>query len=176
MECNLFMNLIALSAKEIIPLEDEINTFLKSIFSSDVKVDINEELSSGVLIINNEVIIGCGFVYVREMTQKSSNFQAAIIACVAVDESYRGKGLCKEIISRLDQQISSACINYSFLFAYEKNIYKSSGYQELKTAINYFDKYKKQWNTFVYRGGMIKSFKKVKLSKDSVINFNGCVY
>ncbi|RPB31635.1 GNAT family N-acetyltransferase, partial [Vibrio diabolicus] len=42
--------------------------------------------------------------------------------------------------------------------------------------IHYFDVQQKNWNQFVYRGGMVKSYNDSHALSDQVIEFNGCVY
>ena len=67
-------------------------------------------------------------------------------------------------------------VAHSFLFAYEPNVYRSSGYLELVLPIHYFDIQQKNWNEFVYRGGMVKTYKGSHVLSNQVIDFNGCVY
>ena len=170
------MKAIITSKKDTVAYESQINSFLSHVFNKDTSIDLTDEFLVGVLIIDNDLIIGCGFVYSRKMTQGKLSFIAGIVACVAVDEDHRGKGLCKKIINILDKQQNDIGVSYSFLFAYETNIYQSSGYSLLKIPIHYFDKSQKRWNEFVYRGGMIKLFHKQALTENKLIEFNGCVY
>ncbi|MCF9392679.1 GNAT family N-acetyltransferase [Vibrio parahaemolyticus] len=76
--------------------------------------------------------------------------------------------------------MSQGSINFkagiSFLFAYEPDVYRSSGYSELVCPIHYYDMQQKNWNEFVYRGGMVKAYNVGHALSNQVIEFNGCVY
>lgn len=65
--------------------------------------------------------------------------------------------------------------NSFFLFAYEPDVYRSSGYSELICPIHYYDIQQKHWNEFVYRGGMVKIYNFGHALGNQVIEFNGCV-
>ena len=170
------MKTIITSKQDTLSYESQINSFLSHVFNEDTSIDITDEFLAGILIINEESIIGCGFAYSREMIQGKLSFLGGIVGCVAVDENYRGKGLCKKIIKLLDKQQIGIGVDYSLLFAYEIKIYQSAGFTLLSTPIHYFDKSQNRWNKFVYRGGMIKSFHNQPLIDNKLIEFNGGVY
>uniref|UniRef100_UPI0013A6A2E7 GNAT family N-acetyltransferase n=1 Tax=Vibrio variabilis TaxID=990271 RepID=UPI0013A6A2E7 len=134
------------------------------------------EFFCAVIVENDDGIIASGLAYTRAMRQGSYNFTAAIIGNVAVKSSYRGQGLSKVVIGQLEQALAPTDVAYSFLFAYETNVYQSSGYSQLESPIRYFDTQKQNWNQFVYRGGMYKAHTSKRTLNQKVIEFGGCVY
>lgn len=111
------------------------------------------------------------------MSQGCRLFKAGIVGGIAVHPNYRKQGLCKEILLNIDQAIEQADVEQSFLFAYEPKVYGGSGYTILDTPIHYFDPIQAQWNTYVYRGGMVKSHNQATvLSSSGVIEFKGPIY
>lgn len=164
------------SATELLRSISPINALLSKIFSDSIKVDLSAELLCGCIARVEEAIVGCGFTYVRDMQQGERRFTAAIVGGVAVAPDWQGQGLSKQLLAALEVKQRSCDINYSFLFAFRPQIYYSSGYADLTTPIRYYDKAQKQWNQFIYRGGMIKTLSGEPLSGDEVIDFRGCVY
>jgi hypothetical protein len=84
--------------------------------------------------------------------------------------------LAKAVVKELDQYLVSFGVSHTFLFAYEPDIYRSSGYLDLAVPIHYFDVKQNNWDQFVYRGGMVKSYYRGHVLSDEVIEFNGGVY
>lgn len=156
--------------------EAMLNTYIKSIFGKNSKVIFNSEFVCAILIEDQNKIIASGCAYSRLMKQGENDFKAGIIGNVTVSPNYRGLGLTKVVMKELDKYLVSCGITHSFLFAYEPNIYKSSGYTELTLPIHYFDEVQKSWKQFIYRGGMIKSYTDYHVLNKQVIEFNGCVY
>ncbi|EIA1350024.1 GNAT family N-acetyltransferase [Vibrio parahaemolyticus] len=161
---------------EIEIYEAALNAHLNSVFGQDSTFNFNHEFLCAIIIEDKNQIIATGFAYSRLMTQGSTNFKAGIIGGIAVTQNKRGLGLAKVIVKELDKYLVSYGVTHSFLFAYEPDIYRSSGYSELVLPIHYFDLNQKNWNQFVYRGGMVKSYNGSHALSDQVIEFNGCVY
>ncbi|EGR1594245.1 GNAT family N-acetyltransferase [Vibrio parahaemolyticus] len=170
------MKISTIKSDEIELHEDEMNKHLTSIFGQDSMVSLNPEFVCAVLIEDENKIVATGFAYSRLMSQGSLSFKAGIIGGIAVAANKRGQGLAKVIVQKLDKHLVSLGITHSFLFAYEPGVYRSSGYSELLLPIRYFDTQQKNWNEFVYRGGMVKSYKDNHVLSSQVIEFNGCVY
>ncbi|MPW29305.1 GNAT family N-acetyltransferase [Agarivorans sp. B2Z047] len=138
--------------------------------------EIQEYLADVVTSEDHNQIIACGFGYSRIMSQGKVSFNAGIIGCIAVNRGYRGLGLCKKMMQKLDSYMVSSGAICSFLFAYEPKVYLSSGYVNLLAPIHYFDKQLQVWNTFIYRGGMVKLNGLKQLSDTQAIEFKGCIY
>ncbi|MFW9715876.1 GNAT family N-acetyltransferase [Vibrio parahaemolyticus] len=152
------------------------NTHLNSIFGQDSTVNLNHEFVCAVLIEDENQVVATGFAYSRLMSQGSTSFKAGIVGGITVAPNKRGLGLAKTIVKELDKYLVSFGVTHSFLFAYNPDVYRSSGYSELLVPIHYFDIQQKNWNEFVYRGGMVKTYKDSHVLSNQVIEFNGCVY
>lgn len=161
---------------EIEAHEAALNTHLNSVFGQNSMVNFNHEFVCAVIIEDENQIIATGFAYSRLMSQGSTIFKAGIVGGIAVAPNKRGLGLAKVIVKELDKYLVSFGVTHSFLFAYEPDVYRSSGYSELLLPIHYFDIQQENWNEFVYRGGMIKTYKGSHVLSNQVIEFNGCVY
>ncbi len=156
--------------------EASINAHLNSVFAQDSAVNFNHELVCAVLIEDDSQIVATGFAYSRLMSQGSVNFKAGIVGGIAVAPNKRGLGLAKLVVKELDKYLVSFGVTHSFLFAYEPDVYRGSGYSELICPIHYYDIQQKNWNEFVYRGGMVKTYNVGHALSNQVIEFNGCVY
>jgi len=156
--------------------EDALNLHLSSVFEEPVNVEINEEFCCAVVIEDENKIVACGLGYSRKMLQGNIEFNAGIIGGLAVNIAYRGVGLCKKVMQQLDNYMVSNEFLYTFLLAYDSEIYLSSGYSNLLAPIHYFDIQTQIWNTFIYRGGMVKSYGLAQLHETQVVEFKGCVY
>ncbi|RDL34933.1 GNAT family N-acetyltransferase [Photobacterium damselae] len=170
------MNISVVSVDKIYDYEASINAHLSSIFGKNTKLILNHEFACAIVIENNNQIIATGIAYHRLMQQGIHNFRAGIIGGIAVSSNMRGRGLAKTVIQELDQYLISIEVIHTFLFAYNFDIYKSSGYEELTLPIHYLDLKQSIWNLFVYRGGMIKTYNHSNSLDDQFIDFNGCVY
>ncbi|MBM4873825.1 GNAT family N-acetyltransferase [Vibrio parahaemolyticus] len=156
--------------------EAELDAHLNSVFGQDSMFIFNREFVCAILIEDDNQIIATGFAYSRLMMQGSISFKGGIIGVIAITPSKRGLGLAKVIVKELDRCLVSFGVTHSFLFAYEPDVYRSSGYSELVLPIHYFDVQQNNWNQFIYRGGMVKSYNGSHALSDQVIEFNGCVY
>lgn len=156
--------------------EAAVNTHLNLVLGQDSTINLNREFLCAIIIEGKKQIIATGFAYSRVMTQGTTKFKAGIVGGIAVIPNKRGLGLAKVIVKELDKYLVSAGVAHSFLFAYEPNVYRSSGYSELVVPIHYFDLNQKHWNQFVYRGGMIKSYNGSRALIEQVIDFKGCLY
>ncbi|HCE3278309.1 TPA: GNAT family N-acetyltransferase [Vibrio parahaemolyticus] len=161
---------------EIEAHEVVLNTHLNSIFGQDSTVNLNHEFVCAVLIEDENQVVATGFAYSRLMSQGLTSFKAGIVGGITVAPNKRGLGLAKTIVKELDKYLVSFGVTHSFLFAYNSDVYRSSGYSELLVPIHYFDIQQKNWNEFVYRGGMVKTYKGSHVLSNQVIEFNGCVY
>ncbi|EJC6738734.1 GNAT family N-acetyltransferase [Vibrio parahaemolyticus] len=161
---------------EIEAYEASLNAHLNSVFGQDSTVHVNDEFVCAVLIEDDRQIVGTGFAYSRLMSQGSINFKAGIVGGISVAPNKRGLGLAKVIVKKLDKYLVSFGVTHSFLFAYDPDVYRSSGYSELVCPIHYYDIQQKNWNEFVYRGGMVKTYNVGHALSNQVIEFNGCVY
>tara|TARA_Y100000588_G_C13832618_1_gene744285 strand:+ start:49 stop:573 length:525 start_codon:yes stop_codon:yes gene_type:complete len=170
------LKILVVENGEIEAHEAALNTHLNSVFGQDSTVNFNHEFVCAVLIEDENQIVASGFAYSRLMSQGSTSFKAGIVGGIAVAPNKRGLGLAKAIVKELDNYLVSFGVAHSFLFAYEPNVYRSSGYLELVLPIRYFDIQQKNWNEFVYRGGMVKTYKGSHVLSNQVIDFNGCVY
>ncbi|MCF9368564.1 GNAT family N-acetyltransferase [Vibrio parahaemolyticus] len=142
----LILKISVVKSGEIEAYEASLNAHLNSVFGQDSTVNFNQEFVCAVLIEDDSQIVATGFAYSRLMSQGSINFKAGI------------------------------GVTHSFLFAYEPDVYRSSGYSELVCPIHYYDMQQKNWNEFVYRGGMVKAYNVGHALSNQVIEFNGCVY
>ncbi|HHC6619240.1 TPA: GNAT family N-acetyltransferase, partial [Vibrio parahaemolyticus] len=133
---------------EIEAYEASLNAHLNSVFGQDSTVHVNDEFVCAVLIEDDS----------RLMSQGSINFKAGIVGGISVAPNKRGLGLAKVIVKKLDKYLVSFGVTHSFLFAYDPDVYRSSGYSELVCPIHHYDTQQKNWNEFVYRGGMVKTY------------------
>ncbi|ENK2327352.1 GNAT family N-acetyltransferase [Vibrio vulnificus] len=172
----LILKISLVKSGEIEAYEASINAHLNSVFVQDSAVNFNHELVCAVLIEDDSQIVATGFAYSRLMSQGSVNFKAGIVGGIAVAPNKRGLGLAKLVVKELDKYLVSFGVTHSFLFAYEPDVYRSSGYSELVCPIHYYDIQQKNWNEFVYRGGMVKTYNVGDALSNQVIEFNGCVY
>ncbi|HHC7267557.1 TPA: GNAT family N-acetyltransferase [Vibrio parahaemolyticus] len=170
------MKVSVIENAEIKAYEATLNTHLNLVFGQSSRLLLNSEFVCAILVEDESQIIATGFAYSRLMNQGSTNFKAGIIGGIAVIPSKRGLGLAKIIVKELDRYLESFGVTHTFLFAYEPDVYKSSGYSELLLPIHYFDEQQKNWKQFVYRGGMVKSYNDSCALSEQVIEFNGCVY
>ncbi|HDY8053281.1 TPA: GNAT family N-acetyltransferase [Vibrio vulnificus] len=172
----LILKLSVVKSGEIEAYETSLNAHLNSVFGQDSTVNFNHEFVCAVLIEDDSQIVATGFAYSRLMSQGSINFKAGILGGIAVAANKRGLGLAKVIVKELDKCLVSFGVTHSFLFAYEPDVYRSSGYLELVCPIHYYDIQQKNWNEFVYRGGMVKTYNAGHALSNQLIEFNGCVY
>ncbi|GGB15820.1 GNAT family N-acetyltransferase [Agarivorans gilvus] len=170
------MKISVVNSNDIEVYQNTLNEHLMSVFGQDSRVVLNREFVCAVLVEDENQLVATGLAYSRTMKQNATNFKAGIIGGVSVRADKRGLGLAKVIIKELEQCLVSVGVTHSFLFAYEPNVYRSSGYTELTAAIHYFDLTQNKWQQFVYRGGMVKCLKGGKPLSDQRIEFNGCVY
>ncbi|WP_031858720.1 GNAT family N-acetyltransferase [Vibrio parahaemolyticus] len=170
------MKISVVKSGEIKAYEASLNAHQNSIFGQDSTVNFNYEFVCAVLIEDDSQIVATGFAYSRLMSQGLINFKAGIVGGIAVAPNKRGLGLAKIVVIELDKYLVSFGVTHSFLFAYETDVYRSSGYSELVCPIHYYDIQQKNWNEFVYRGGMVKTYSVGHALSNQVIEFNGCVY
>lgn len=156
--------------------EGALSQHLRSVFGQEAQLVVNHELLCAAVIEEDQTIVASGLAYRRSMKQGSKTFNAGIIGGVCVDGNKRGLGLSKIIIRELDQSLLSYGAEHAFLFAYNPDIYRWAGYSDLTSPIHFFDTPNNRWNTFVYRGGMIKSYTGSCTLDDQPIEFCGCVY
>ncbi|HBI3715940.1 TPA: GNAT family N-acetyltransferase [Vibrio parahaemolyticus] len=172
----LILKISVVKSGEIKAYEASLNAHQNSIFGQDSTVNFNYEFVCAVLIEDDSQIVATGFAYSRLMSQGLINFKAGIVGGIAVAPNKRGLGLAKIVVIELDKYLVSFGVTHSFLFAYETDVYRSSGYSELVCPIHYYDIQQKNWNEFVYRGGMVKTYSVGHALSNQVIEFNGCVY
>ncbi|EHV9590042.1 GNAT family N-acetyltransferase [Vibrio vulnificus] len=172
----LILKISVVKSGEIEAHEASINAHLNSVFVQDSTVNFNHEFVCAVVIDDDSQIVATGFAYSRLMSQGFINFKAGIVGGIAVAPNKRGLGLAKLVVKELDKYLVSFGVTHSFLFAYEPDVYRSSGYSELVCPIHYYDIQQKNWNEFVYRGGMVKTYNVGDALSNQVIEFNGCVY
>ncbi|AIR64298.1 GNAT family N-acetyltransferase [Cedecea neteri] len=150
---------------------------LKSSFGSDKDLVITPELMLRVIIRhpeNHGEIIAHAALYVREMYNEGDAFIAGIIGDVAVSPEFQRQGLATKMLSVIHGHLKKESIYYSFLFAYQTEIYKKSGYHDLVLPIYYFDVLDNRWNTYLYNGAMLRCVINNQLR--GMINFNGRTY
>ncbi|MCC4798300.1 GNAT family N-acetyltransferase [Enterovibrio norvegicus] len=164
-----------------------VSALLKLVFP-DASIDIspnNELLTYGLMLDGSAAkkaankVMGFGAVYTRKMQQGTRTFNAGIVGGIAIHPDYRGKGFCSHLMAQLEFAQIQANVEHSFLFAYEPRVYHAVGYQMLHAPIHFFDTPSNQWASFVYRGGMVKSFGKengLPIEPHTLIEFNGQVY
>ncbi|WP_244956971.1 GNAT family N-acetyltransferase [Enterovibrio norvegicus] len=164
-----------------------VSALLKLVFP-DASIDIspnNELLTYGLVLDGSAAqkaankVVGFGAVYTRKMQQGTRTFNAGIVGGIAIHPDYREKGFCSHLMAQLEFAQIQANVEHSFLFAYEPRVYHAVGYQMLHAPIHFFDTPSNQWASFVYRGGMVKSFGKengLPIEPHTLIEFNGQVY
>ncbi len=172
----LILKISVVKSGEIEAYEASLNAHLNSVFGQDSTVNFNQEFVCAVIIEDDSQIVATGFAYSRLMSQGPIKFKAGIVGGIAVAANKRGLGLAKVIVKELDKYLVSFDVTHSFLFAYEPDVYRSSGYSELVCPIHYYDIQQKNWNEFVYRGGMVKAYNVGHALSNQIIEFNGCVY
>ncbi|EJF30594.1 hypothetical protein A936_13354 [Enterobacter sp. Ag1] len=151
-----------------------VQRLLTSVFGKDHAVALTQELALRLVIHHpqhSDVIIGHAALYMREMSCQEQRFLAGIIGDVAVAPEFQRQGLAASMLKELHQCLKDKKSDYSFLFAYQEGVYKSSGYRQLTLPIRYFDVVDNRWNTYFYNGGMIRATSKVAL--EGIIDFNG---
>lgn len=150
---------------------------LKTAFGENKELEDTSEMTLRVIVRHpqdKETIIAHAAAYTRVMTHQATDFLGAIIGDVAVAPEFQGKGLMREMLYSLHQHLISQAVDHSFLFAYNTDIYISSGYQVLNLPIHYYDINDKRWNTYIYHGAMFHSFGTNQLCE--VINIHGRTY
>ena len=162
--------------KQLSHYKKQIDQLFSLAFEDNHPFKIEPELLGAALLFSNNRLIACGFVYLRDMSQQNLRFKAGIVGGVAVHPDNRKLGYCRKIMQCLDKVLQHSNVTHSFLFAYQTYIYRSLGYSELKCPIHFYDKNQSCWNSFVYRGGMVKSYADNRLLKDQAIEFKGSVY
>ncbi|WP_273127527.1 GNAT family N-acetyltransferase [Metabacillus sp. HB246100] len=105
----------------------------------------HNKLSDGSLVewivVDQEMIIACGavlfFDFPPSYTNKSG--KKAYIANMYTSEPYRGKGLAKQLLLKLVQEVEQAGVSSIFLAASEmgKPVYKKFGFQEKDDYLEY---------------------------------------
>lgn len=170
------INLIILNTEQAKETQTEFNQFLSLVFKQPMQLVLTDEFDCAVIVRDNDRLCACGFGYIRSMSQGDVNFRAGILGGKAVHPEYHGQGLAKKVVNALGSQLEIQQVKYSFLFAYQPQIYTSAGYSELTAPIHFFDTPQNRWNQFVYRGGMVKSHTNACLSESEQIEFSGPVY
>lgn len=153
--------------------DEEILNFINKNFDKDKPQLDNQELTGRVIIRNHNSIVAHAALYSRKMNFNDYIFKGGIIADVVVDSNFRKKGLAKKLL--LELILLSPEVDVYFLFAYNTDIYISSGFSKLNNPINFYDQHDLNWKEFVYNGGMINNRSKIDFGS-SLILFNGCVY
>lgn len=96
------MKLRIVSKSESQALQSQINLFLCQVFNSNIEMDLSDELMFVVVVIDVGEIIACGFAYGREMSQGDYQFNAAILGGDEVKKVYQGRGICKQLLSEIE--------------------------------------------------------------------------
>ncbi|MEZ8083550.1 GNAT family N-acetyltransferase [Enterovibrio norvegicus] len=181
------MTISVLTTRQLDQYLDDVSALHKLVFP-DASIDIspnNELLTYGLVLDGSAAqkatnkVVGFGAVYTRKMQQGTRTFNAGIVGGIAIHPDYRGQGLCSRLMTQFDAAQIQANVEHSFLFAYEPRVYHAVGYQMLHAPIHFFDTPSNQWASFVYRGGMVKSFGKengLPIEPHTLIEFNGQVY
>ncbi len=181
------MTISVLTTQRLGHYSEGVSALLKLVFP-DASIDIspnNELLTYGLVLDGSAAqkaankVVGFGAVYTRKMQQGTRTFNAGIVGGIAIHPDYREKGFCSHLMAQLEFAQIQANVEHSFLFAYEPRVYHAVGYQMLHAPIHFFDTPSNQWASFVYRGGMVKSFGKengLPIEPHTLIEFNGQVY
>ncbi|PMN72580.1 GNAT family N-acetyltransferase [Enterovibrio norvegicus] len=181
------MTISVLTTRQLDQYLDDVSALLRAVFpNANIDLTPNDELLTYGLVIDNDTaktktnqVVGFGVVYARTMQQGTRTFNAGIVGGIAIHPDYRGKGFCSHLMAQLEFAQIQANVEHSFLFAYEPRVYHAVGYQMLHAPIHFFDTPSNQWASFVYRGGMVKSFGKengLPIEPYTLIEFNGQVY
>ena len=86
--------------------------------------DISTNIRSYILAFNNQELIGFGALHIYSPT-------LAEVRSLIVKESYRGKGVGKEIVKHIKQEAKELGIKKIFTLTYEKYFFESLNFIEI---------------------------------------------
>ena len=107
-----------------------------------------------ILCVEEQAVIGHLATFVREMLVARRPMKLGLVGGVVVDEGYRRRGAAKAMILEAHNFFRSQAIEFSILFAIEPDIYRSSGYREMRNKTRFLDT-DGVWREYIYRGGMV---------------------
>jgi len=106
-------------------------------------------------IEENEQIIAHTALHEKNILLDSRLLKICGIAEVCVLPEYRGKGLVKLILKKIDQWLIDNNYKYAMLFG-DENVYSSSGYFNIDNEIKYVDYETKETKTEIIKCAMVK--------------------
>lgn len=97
-------------------------------------------------------IIGHLAAYIRDTEQNGACLRLGMIGDVATATPFKRRGIAKSLVHAAHEYFQQNLINFSILFAYDPDVYKSSGYRLMENAVRFQED--GAWKTLVYRGSM----------------------
>ena len=106
-----------------------------------------------LLMHGSTTVAGHLAAYEREVVIGDDRCLLGMIGDVAVEKAFRRQGHSKKLVQAAHDYFFGKSIPFSVLFAFEPEVYESSGYRLMENEIYFLDA-DNVWNTFVYRGSM----------------------
>lgn len=98
-------------------------------------------------------VIGHAALHLRSVLFGEDACTIGMIGDVAIAKGFRRQGLCRRLIETCHARLVRERVDFSVLFAYVPEVYRSSGYVLMKNETHFLD-HDGLWKTFVYRGSM----------------------
>jgi len=156
--------------------ERQIVSLLETSYNEQIgSIDVREEMKFRLLVYCKENLIGHGEGYTRTMSIGDYQFTAGIVGGIAVDTSFRNRGIAKNIIAKIHRNFINSGVQHSFLFASIPQVYISSGYRMLENEMHAFDISQNCWVQWVWHNSMVADLTETILPQ-GVLEFNGRTY
>ncbi len=100
-------------------------------------------------------------LHIKMMKTQDGEYSFGGIAEVCVHPEYRRKGLVHALMDKVDEFLRNEKIPFALLFG-EGKIYLSSGYEEMKNEIRYFDPKREKWIVEINKDARFKELSDLK--------------
>lgn len=107
-----------------------------------------------ILRVDAEQLVGHLAAYERLVHLDGRQILIGMVGDIVVSTECRRQGVCKNLIAEAHLCFARRLIEFSVLFAYDPNIYRSSGYMPMRNLTRFVDRDGNS-KEFVYRGGMV---------------------
>jgi len=138
------------------PLETKVQGLLGEAFFDGAPVDYYARLgipTAILILVDGPQVVGHLALYRRVVGISDKDVEIGIIGGVAVAPAYRRRGHCRALMESAHAWLRQRGIPFSLLFAFQPDVYASSGYRIMQKQIRFLDG-DGAWRTLVYRGGM----------------------
>ena len=105
-------------------------------------------------VTRRQTVVAHVAAYERGVTIGGKPGRIAMLGDVAVAATHRRQGMTRRMIEEAHRRFRRQSIAFCVLFAYQPEIYRSSGYEEMTNETRFLDR-GGTWKTLVYRGGMV---------------------